>query len=102
MNSTVLLSTEREKDVGVIVSSDMKVSEQGSIAARQGNRILGLIRRNIAKAQIKRYRIAFCNATSIIIQPTKVQLVTGAVADSQIDQVRFHFSTSLGLGLDHL
>ena len=66
MNSTVLLSTEREKDVGVIVSSDMKVSEQGSIAARQGNRILGLIRRNIAKAQIKRYRIAFCDALFMV------------------------------------
>ena len=48
MNNTVLLSTERETDVGVIVSSDMKVSEQCGIAARKGNQILGLIRRNIA------------------------------------------------------
>ena len=48
MNNTVLLSTEREKDVGVIVSSDMKVSEQCGIAARKGNQILGLMRRNIA------------------------------------------------------
>ena len=51
MNNTVLLSTEREKDVGVIVSSDMKVSEQCGSAARKGNQImflLGLIRRNIA------------------------------------------------------
>ena len=47
-NNTVLLSTEREKDVGVVVSSDMKVSEQCGIAARKGNQILGLIRRNIA------------------------------------------------------
>ena len=37
MNNTVLLSTEREKDVGVVVSSDMKVSEQCGIAARKGN-----------------------------------------------------------------
>ena len=44
----MLLSTEREKDVGVVVSSDMKVSEQCGIAARKGNQILGLIRRNIA------------------------------------------------------
>ena len=44
----MLLSTEREKYVGVIVSSDMKVSEQCGIAARKGNQILGLIRRNIA------------------------------------------------------
>ena len=48
MNNTVLLSTEREKDVGVVVSSDMKVSEQRGIAARKGNQILGLIRRSIA------------------------------------------------------
>ena len=48
MNNTVLLSTEREKDVGVVVSSDMKVSEQCGIAVRKGNQILGLIRRNIA------------------------------------------------------
>ena len=48
INNTVLLSTEKEKDVGVIVSSDMKVSEQCGIAARKGNQILGLIRRNIA------------------------------------------------------
>ena len=48
MNNTVLLSTEREKDVGVIVSSDMKVSEQCGITARKGNQILDLIRRNIA------------------------------------------------------
>ena len=44
----VLLSTERDKDVWVVVSSDMKVSEQCGIAARKGNQILGLIRRNIA------------------------------------------------------
>ena len=48
MNNAVLLSTEREKDVGFVVSSDMKVSEQCGIAARKGNQILGLIRRNIA------------------------------------------------------
>ena len=46
--AVMLLSTEREKDVGVIISSDMKVSEQCGIAARKGNQILGLIRRNIA------------------------------------------------------
>ena len=47
MNNTVLLSTERKTDVGVIESSCMKVSEHG-IAAMKGNQILGLIRRNIA------------------------------------------------------
>ena len=48
MNNAVLLPTQREKYVGVVVSSDMKVSEQCGIAARKGNQILGLIRRTIA------------------------------------------------------
>ena len=59
MNNTVLLSTEREKDVGVVVSSDMKVSEQCGIAARKGNQILGLIRRNIVYRD-KRLIILLC------------------------------------------
>ena len=53
MNNTVLLSTEREKDVGVIVSSGMKVSEQCGIAARKGNQILGLIGRNIVRPHLE-------------------------------------------------
>ena len=48
MNSTVLFSAEMENDVGVIVSSDVKVSEECGIAARKGNQTLGLIRSNIA------------------------------------------------------
>ena len=49
-------ATEREKDLGIIVSTDMKVSEQCGIAARKGNQILGLIRRNIEAPHEKRYR----------------------------------------------
>ena len=37
-----------EKDLGVTISADMKVSEQCGTAASKGNQILGLIRRNIA------------------------------------------------------
>ena len=37
----------KEKDLGITISTDMKVSEQGSIAASKGNKFLGLIRRNI-------------------------------------------------------
>ena len=48
MHNAVLPSTEREKDAGVIVSSDMKVSEQCGIEARKGNQIMGLIGRNTA------------------------------------------------------
>ena len=37
----------KEKDLGLTISADMKVSEQCGIAAAKGNQILGLIRRNI-------------------------------------------------------
>ena len=41
----LVLSTE--KDLGVIISVDMKVSEQCAMAASKGNQMLGLIKRNI-------------------------------------------------------
>ena len=47
MGDTVLGTTVKEKDLGVTISADMKVSEQCGIAASKGNQILGLIRRNI-------------------------------------------------------
>ena len=47
MGGTVLNTTVKEKDVGLTISADMKVSEQCGIAAVKGNQMLGLIRRNI-------------------------------------------------------
>ena len=47
MGDTVLGTNVKEKDLGVTISADMKVSEQCGIAASKGNKILGLIRRNI-------------------------------------------------------
>ena len=47
MGDTVLGTTVKKKDLGVTISSDLKVSEQCGIAASKGNQILGLIRRNI-------------------------------------------------------
>ena len=47
MGDIVLCITVKEKDLGVTISTDMKVSEQCGIAALKGNTILGLIRRNI-------------------------------------------------------
>ena len=47
MGVTVLNTTLKEKDLGLTISADMKVSEQCVIAAAKGNQILGLIRRNI-------------------------------------------------------
>ena len=40
-------TTVKEKNLGITISADMKVSEQCGIAASKGNQILGLIRRNI-------------------------------------------------------
>ena len=48
MGDTVLGTTVKEKDLGVTVSADIKVSEQCGIAASKGNQILVLIMRTIA------------------------------------------------------
>ena len=47
MGDTVLGNIIKEKDLGVTLSADMKVSEQCGIAASKSNKILGLIKRNI-------------------------------------------------------
>ena len=47
MHNTVLLKTSKEMDLGVTISADWKVSEQCGIAARKGNQLLGMIKRNI-------------------------------------------------------
>ena len=47
MGGTILCKTEKEKDLGVTINANMKVSEQRRIAASQGNQIPGMIRRNI-------------------------------------------------------
>ena len=47
MGDTVLNTTLKEKDLGLTISADMKVSEQCGIAAAKGNQILGLIRRKL-------------------------------------------------------
>ena len=47
MHNTVLLKTSKEKDLGVTICADWKVSEKCGIAARKGNQLLGMIKRNI-------------------------------------------------------
>ena len=47
MGGTILSKTVKEKDVGVRMNANMKVSEQCRIAASKGNKVLGMIRRNI-------------------------------------------------------
>ena len=47
MGGPMLSKTMKEKDLGVTMNANMKVSEQCRIAASQGNQVLGMIRRNI-------------------------------------------------------
>ena len=47
MGGTILSKTVKEKDLGVSMNANMKVSEQCRIAASKGNQVLGIIRRNI-------------------------------------------------------
>ena len=47
MGETILIKTVKEKDLGVSMNANMKVSEQCRIAASKGNQVIGMIRRNI-------------------------------------------------------
>ena len=47
MGDTILGTTVKEKDLGVTISDDMKVSDHCGVAASKDNNILVLIRRNI-------------------------------------------------------
>ena len=47
MGGIVLNTTLKEKDLGLTIIADTKVSEQCGIAAAKGNQILGLISRNV-------------------------------------------------------
>ena len=47
LGGTILSKTVTEKDVGVTMNANMKVSKQCRIAASKGNQVLGMIRRNI-------------------------------------------------------
>ena len=47
MGGTILSKTVKEKYLGVSMDANMKVSEQCRIAASKGNRVVGMIRRNI-------------------------------------------------------
>ena len=47
MGGTILSKTVKEKDLGVTMMANMKVSEQCRIATSKGNHVLGMIRRNI-------------------------------------------------------
>ena len=52
MGGTILSKTVKEKDLGVTMNANMKVSEQCRIAA-SCNQVLGMIRRNITYKEKK-------------------------------------------------
>ena len=62
LGDTVLGTTVKEKDLGITISADMKVSEQCGIAASKGNQILGLIRRNITYKKKVNYTSVYSNS----------------------------------------
>ena len=49
MGGTILSKTVKEKDLGVTMNANMKVSDKCRIAASRGNQILGMIRKNITQ-----------------------------------------------------
>ena len=53
MVGTILSKIVKEKDLGVTMNANMKVSEQCRIAAFKGNQVLGMIRRNITYKEKK-------------------------------------------------
>ena len=48
MGETILSKTVKEKDLGVTMNANMKLSEQCRIAASKGNQVLGMIRNKIS------------------------------------------------------
>ena len=65
MGGTILNKTMKEKDSGVTMNADMKVSDQCTLAASKGNQVLGMIRRNITYKE-KSLVIPLCKA---IVRP---------------------------------
>ena len=53
MGGTILCKTVKEKDLGVTMNANMKVSEQCRIAAFKGKKVTGMIRRNITYKEKK-------------------------------------------------
>ena len=49
----MLNTNAKEKKIGITIQADLKMSEQCRIAARKGNKLLGMIRRNITYREKK-------------------------------------------------
>jgi len=46
MNSMQLQNVKEEKDLGIIISDDLKWDKQCIAAIKQGNKVLGMIKQN--------------------------------------------------------
>ena len=57
IGGTILSKPVKEKDLGVTMNANMKVSEQYKIAASKVNQVLGMIRRNITYNQQSVYML---------------------------------------------
>ena len=69
----------KEKDLGVTMNANMKVSEQCRIAASKGNQVLGMIRRNITYKE-KSLIVPLYKA---LVRPHLEHLYTGMESISQ-------------------
>ena len=65
MNERRLAEITEEKDLGVIISNDLKVSKQCDKAASKGNQILGLIKRTV----ISRKKKVILNLYRTLVRP---------------------------------
>ena len=68
-------TTIKEKDLGITISADIKVSEQCAIAAAKDNQIIGLIRRNITLI-IPLYRATFRPHLEYCVQATSFETIS--------------------------
>ena len=66
MGGTILSKTMQEKELGVTMNANMKVSEQCRIAASKGNQVLGIIRRNITHLYYKENNLIVPLYTAIV------------------------------------
>ena len=53
MNGQMLQSTVTEKDLGVLITSDLKSGEQCAAAYMKANKMLGLIKRTLVGAYVE-------------------------------------------------
>ena len=72
MGGAILCKTVKEKDLGVIINANMKVSAQCRIAASKGNHILnGMSRRNITYTE----KILIVSPYKAIVRPLLVYCI---------------------------